>query len=166
MNDLFTRLCEDLDNEVERQETLLAVCRAQLDALNTRNLAAIEARTAALDILVRETAHAAAARTVSISAVARELVLPPEQRTLSGLIALTSKPWSERLLHAQTRLKRVLNESRRVVRMNAHMLRRSLDLNQRLLACVALGPNPDPAYSERGIFSAIAETPARIDQKG
>ena len=48
----------------------------------------------------------------------------------------------------------------------SNMLRRSLAFNLRLLAFVALGPNPDPAYSERGAFAAIAETPALIDQRG
>ena len=166
MNETIEKLCEDLDDEVERQEMLLAVCRAQLEALNTRDLAAMEARTAALDILVRETAHAAVKRAGVIAIVARDMELHPEQRTLSGLIGELTSPWRERIQHAQGRLQRVLHETRRIVRMNAHMLRRSLDFNQRLLACVALGPNPDPAYSERGAFAAIAETPALIDQRG
>lgn len=166
VNDLFDKLCKDLDDEVERQETLLAVCRAQLDALNTRDLPAMESRTAALDLLVRETAHAAAARAGDIAIVARDLSLRPEQRTLSGLVAVAPSPWKERLAHVQGRLKIALNECRRIVRINARMLRRSLDLNQKLLACVALGPNQDAAYSERGAFSMFVEPASRIDQRG
>jgi len=166
VNELFEKLAENLDNEAERQETLLAVCRAQLEALNSRNLAAIEARTAALDILVRETAQAVAARAGLITAVAKELELRPEHRTLSGLISVAPAPWNDRLKLVQDRLQRVLKDCRRVVRMNAHTLRRSLDLNQRLLECIALGPNPDPGYNPRGVFTAISDAPAMIDQRG
>ncbi|MBM3290178.1 MAG: hypothetical protein FJY92_08515, partial [Candidatus Hydrogenedentes bacterium] len=73
MYDLLEKLCSGLDDEIERQETVLAVCRAQIDAIGARDLNAFEARTAALDVLVRDAAHAQAARAGVIAKVAVQL---------------------------------------------------------------------------------------------
>jgi hypothetical protein len=58
-----------------------------------------------------------------------------------------------------------MDQTRRVVRFNARTIRRSLDFNQRLLACIATGPNVNPSYSAQGA-PGIAGEPAMIDQRG
>ena len=166
MDELLQRLCDDLDAEAERQEMLLAVCRAQLEALGSRDLKAIEARTAAVDILVREAAHAQATRTGVVLAVARKLEAGPEARTLGGLIRIVPEPWAPRLRDRQSRLKSAIDATRRIVRLNARTLRRSLDLNHRLLMAIAIGPSQDTAYSDCCAAPGIASTPALIDQRG
>ena len=166
MDDLFEKLCGDLEDEIERQETVLAVCRGQIDAVGARDLDALEARTAALDILVRDAAHAQAKRAVLVSKVAVQLGLAPERRSLSALAATAPEPWSGRLRASHARLERAINETRRVVRLNARTIRRSLDFNQRLLACIATGPNPQPAYGARGMVPGLSGGPAVIDQRG
>lgn len=166
MNDLFEKLCGELDDEIERQETVLAVCRAQIAAIGTRDLNALEARTAALDILVREAAHAQATRAGVIAKVAVQLDLPPDKRTLGALAIAVPAPWNARLRDIQKRLHHATGETRRVVRLNARTIRRSLDFNQRLLACMATGPNRQPAYGDRGTAPGIASEPAMIDQRG
>lgn len=166
MDDLFDKLCGGLEDEIERQETVLAVCRAQIDAIGARDVNALEARTAALDILVRDAAHAQAARTSAVARIAVQLALPPERRTLAALIAAAPETWGARLRDIQARLHRCMAETRRAVRLNARTIRRSLDFNQRLLACIATGPNTQPAYGERGMAPGIAGAPAVIDQRG
>ena len=166
MDDLLEKLCGDLEDEIERQATVLAVCRAQIDAIGARDLNALEARTAALDILVREAAHAQAARAAVIAKVAVQLELPPDKRTLGALVIVVPAPWNARLRDIQKRLRGATDETRRVVRLNARTLRRSLDFNQRLLACMATGPNLQPAYGDRGTAPGIAGDPAVIDQRG
>lgn len=166
MNDLLEKLCDDLEDEIERQETFLAVCRSQLDAIGTRDLNAFEARTAALDILVREAAHAQAARSATIAKVAAQLQLPPEKRFLGGIIDAVPAPWDARFRDIQKRLRRAIEGTRRVVRLNSRTIRRSMDFGQRLLACIATTPNPQPAYSDRGAPPGLAGGPAVIDQRG
>lgn len=166
MNDLLEKLRGDLEDEIERQETVLAICRSQLDAIGARDLNAFEARTAALDILVREAAHAQAARSAIIAKVAAQLELPPEKRTLRGLIEAVPAPWDARFLDIQKRLLRTVESTRRIVRLNARTIRRSMDFGQRLLACIATAPNPQPAYSDRGAPPGLASDPAVIDQRG
>ncbi|NUM53748.1 MAG: flagellar protein FlgN [Candidatus Hydrogenedentes bacterium] len=166
MDELFEKLCGGLEDEIERQETVLAVCRAQIDAIGARDLNALEARTAALDILVREAAHAQASRAGVIAKVAVQLGLPPDRRTLYALANAAPGPWNARLQHIQCRLRKTVNETRRVVRLNARTIRRSLDFNQRLLACIAIAPSLQPAYGERGAATAVTGEPALIDQRG
>lgn len=166
VDDLFEKLCGGLEDEIERQETVLAVCRAQIDAIGARDLNALEARTAALDILVREAAHAQAVRAGVIAKVAVQLDMPPDRRTLAALVGAAPRPWGSRLRHIQARLRNTMEETRRVVRLNARTIRRSLDFNQRLLACIALGPQHHAAYGERGPATAVTGDPAMIDQRG
>lgn len=166
MTDLVEKLIDDLTAEVERQETVLAVCRAQLEAVHANDVAAIQARTEALATLVRETAHAQASRGALLVSVAKQLDLRAEQRTMTGLANALAEPWAGRVRHIQRRLRDAITETRRVVRLNALGLRRSLDFNQRLLACIALGPQPQSVYSDGSDRYATAGRPALIDQRG
>jgi hypothetical protein len=166
VNDLLEKLCGDLEDEIERQEIFLAICRSQLDAIGARDLNAFEARTSALDILVREAAHAQAARAGVIAKVAVQLDLPPAKRTLGGLIESVPAPWSARLRDIQERLLRAIEATRRIVRLNSRTIRRSLDFSQGLLSCIATGPNMQPAYGDRGTAPGLAGEPAVIDQRG
>lgn len=165
MNELLEKLSSGLEDEIERQETVLAVCRAQIDAIGARDLNIFEARTAAMDILVREAARAQVARVGIIAIVAAQLELLPEKRTLTGLIEAVPAPFDARLRDIRKRLNRAVEETRRVVRLNARTIRRSLDFNQRMLACIAMAPSTEPSYDERGISAGVAE-PAMIDQRG
>ena len=165
VNELLEKLCSGLEDEIERQETVLAVCRAQIDAIGARDLNTFEARTAAMDILVREAARAQVARVGIIAVVAAQLELLPEQRTLKGLIEVVPAPFDARLRDIRKRLNRAVEKTRRLVRLNARTIRRSLDFNQRMLACIAMAPGTDPSYDERGITSGTAK-PAMIDQRG
>ena len=57
MEDQLLRLCSLLDDEIERQDNLLAIGRAQKDALLAQDLASMQARTAAMEAVARESAQ-------------------------------------------------------------------------------------------------------------
>ncbi|HPX40089.1 MAG TPA: hypothetical protein PLF51_06605, partial [Candidatus Hydrogenedentes bacterium] len=62
MNTLLDRLCDALDAELLRQETVLAICRRKRDAIRALDVAPLEAHTAALEAVLRETFEAEAER--------------------------------------------------------------------------------------------------------
>jgi hypothetical protein len=97
LNEVLQRLCEQLEEEIERQENVQAVCRAQQEAVLTRDLAVMEARTEALGILLRESVQAQQERLELVHALAEHYAIGDTRRALSGLIGAVSDPWKSRL---------------------------------------------------------------------
>ncbi len=168
MNELLGALCNQFEEELERQENVLAVCIAQGQAARLHDLEYLEAKTAALNVLIRETAEAERTRMALVEQVVSACALPPGRQTLTELIAVSSEPWKSRLQHFQTRMRATLSETARVVRENNDLIRRSLNVvNQALQSlgqCIPAAPN---AYDVRGgEVSGHHSGPAFMDQRG
>jgi len=161
----FDRLCEVLDAEVERQELVLAVLRAQRDAILTGDVEYLDAKTEALNALVREVHRAQRARLEVLRELVAALNLSPGQQTMTDLINKADDPWRSRLRELQTRLRAVVRESSGLVRSNAVLLRRSMHVVDKCLN--TLQQNEAAAeYNARGAGPERACRAALIDRKG
>lgn len=134
-------LLDWLDDAIERQENLLAVCVAQGEAALAHNRPELEARNAALALLMREAADAERVRERRVLLAAEALGVGGECPRLQSLIAAAPTPWNERLAEAQARLREVLNLTRVRVRENSFVVRRNLQrINQVFEAMVETAP--------------------------
>ncbi len=127
-------LCQLLEDEIERQENLLLVCKSQHEALLAQDLEAVQARTEALEVLIRETAQAHAARSAVVRPILDESGIVEANPCLSDLISVVPAEWKERLRQLQARLKSSIAANRAVVRTNARLLRQSLNITEQLLS--------------------------------
>lgn len=167
MDKLFQNVIDALDAELERQENVLAVCRAQQAALLTQDTEYVEAKNEALQLIIRETAEAEAARHEAVGSLVEALGLPIERQTMTGLIGASPEPWTTRLREMQVRLQTTLVETRRVVRNNARIARRSLRVVNQCLDTVHQVQSTVDGYDGKGETAADRrEAPSLIDQKG
>ncbi|GMU92051.1 MAG: hypothetical protein AMXMBFR4_11090 [Candidatus Hydrogenedentota bacterium] len=168
MNEELQRLCEQLEDEIERQENVQAVCRAQQEAVLSRDLPLMEARTEALGILLRECAQSQQERFSLVRALSSHYEIAASRCALSDLIDAAPDPWKSRLRGLQVRLRAVVAETRRAVRSNARAIRHSLGVTERLLDLMTLSAADQArSYDERGDGPARrGQLPALIDQKG
>ena len=90
MDNLLDRLCDILDAELVRQETILAICRKKRDALRVADIQALEARTAALEAVLRESFEAEAERHHLLHALTLQMGLPQDAVTLTRLVRSSS----------------------------------------------------------------------------
>lgn len=167
-DDLMDRLCEHFDEELERQQNVLVVCRALGRGARAHDHEYLEAKTAALHILLRQAIAAEQVRLTLVRKVVDYFELPEEQQTLSGLIAVTPDPWRQRMMEFQVLMRATLETTRRLVRDNNRVLRRSLQVvNQTLSALAQCEPEAIGNYNDMGGENARSRTsPALIDQRG
>lgn len=168
MSNLLDTLCNALDEELERQENVLALCTAQQTALIERNVAYLREVARSLDNLIREAREAEKQRGTVVAQVARNYHIPAAQPTLSDLVAAAPEPWKSRLGYFQRRLREVLSETRRVVRDNDLRARRSLHIVQDCIAATwPRGPLDQSRYNSRGTTRMASRCePALIDARG
>ena len=86
-------LCEHFDDELERQQNVLVVCRAIGQAARSQDLEYLEAKTEALRVLLGEAMEAEQVRLDLVADVGDFYQLPEDQQTLSGLITQVPMPW-------------------------------------------------------------------------
>jgi len=141
MEKTLDRLCAHFEDELERQENVLALCNAQAEAARARDIECLEAKTAALSVLIQDAIDAERERLALVREIVDAYGLPVEQQTLSGLVATVPEPWKTRLADFQLRIRAVLEETRGVVRQNMPVLRRSLNVANEALS--ALHGQPD-----------------------
>ncbi len=171
MDDLFETLCELFDDELERQENILLLCRKQGRAVRGNDTEALLEGTEALQNLTQEATDAEAELRRLLAQVAGECELPPDRQNLSGLIVVTPEPWKTRMSESQRRLRDVLREIEQAVQDNAQLLSASLEVVNNAIGAFegSVKAIPDDTYTERGTVSAdtsLDEIPALIDQKG
>lgn len=168
MNEALEKLCSALDDECERQENVLAVCRAQGDAARANDVPELEKRTAALELLVEDTRQAEAERNRVTRDVVGGLGLPPERQTLSELIKVAPEPWGSRLRQAQKRLQIAMSEARAVVRSDVPVLRNGRRMARQSLEFLNECAEPDASgYDPTGAeIAGNDRLPALIDRKG
>lgn len=165
---LLDALCEYFDDELERQQNVLVVCRALGRAARSQDTEYLEAKTEALQLLLREAVEAEKKRLELVAEVVDWYQLPREQQTLSGLIAQVPMPWEQRMREFQVLMRATLESTRRLVRENNQVMRRSLSvLNQTLSAMALCQPESHGHYNEQGgDISRMKSTPTLIDQRG
>ena len=168
MEKVLDELCQVLQDELERQENVLAVCRAQGQAARARDAAHLEAKAAALCSLIRETVNAEQERLRLVRAVVERFGLPEEEQTMSGLIAAAPEPWKSRMRDIQVRIQKVLADVRRVVQENNRVIRRCLGIvNESLVELGQYAPAGAGNYDARGSEGQPARAgTALLDQRG
>ncbi|HQE83314.1 MAG TPA: flagellar export chaperone FlgN [Candidatus Hydrogenedentes bacterium] len=128
VDNLLDRLCDILDAELVRQETILAICRKKRDALRVADIQALEARTAALEAVLRESFEAEAERHHLLHALTLQMGLPQDAVTLTRLVEAVPEPWKSRLKHFQRQLKKTLETTQSVTRGYVRELRHRLQV--------------------------------------
>jgi len=123
MTDLYETLYFVLEDAVERQEKVLAACRVQGDAARSRDVEYLEAKTLDLVDLMKEAARADKMRADLVKQIALQGGLGEPPENLTELTAIAPEPWQERLAGLQAQLQASLQETHRVVRANAVVMR-------------------------------------------
>jgi hypothetical protein len=165
---ILDRLCEHFDDELERQQNVLVVCRALGRGARVNDYEYMDAKTTALHVLLRQAIAAEQTRLALVRKVVDYFELPEEQQNLSGLIAVTPEPWRQRMQEFQVLMRATLESTRRLVRDNNQVMRRSLHvLNETIAALALCEPGRAGAYTDQGTETARAPlAPALIDHRG
>ncbi len=168
MEHVLDALCHHFDEELERQETVLAVCQSQGMAARAHDVTYLEAKTGALNLLLTDFVSAEQERLRLVQKLVDHYELPEECQTLSGLVEVVPEPWKRRILDFQKRMREVLAETQRVVRSNNSSMRRSLQVaNEAIEALVQSIPAAGPSYDASGVGpAAVGVEPALMDQRG
>lgn len=167
LEDYLEALCEVFQDDLERQEDMLALCKAQGQAALAHDVEMIEARTEALSILIADAADSEKRRIALAAALVEGLRLPPEKQTLSALIELAPQPWKQRMTDFQKRMRELLEQTRDIVRSNGQVLRRSAKVvGEALDALTQCAPAARGQYDARGESGAHGTPPAFLDQRG
>jgi hypothetical protein len=169
MDKLLDRLCDTLDAELVRQETILTICRKKSDAIRALDMEALEARTAALETVLHETFEAESERHGVMREVVARFGLPEEGETLSGLIEVVPEPWKSRLQHFQRQLKETLDATQAVTRAYARECRQYLQLTGRQFARFGFDSDERKAglYGPQGMRPGVrGVSSALVDQRG
>ncbi len=167
-DELLDALCQLFDEELERQENVLGICKDQGDAARQHDTQRLEVRTQALVTLVEDALEAERERVTLLRRVVDHFSLPVKKQTLSDLIEIAAEPWSKRLKEFQTRIQKTLTQTRSTVLENADHIRRSLrvvddSLNTVLGPAVVLPGAYEGDGKEPGI---LQREPALIDTRG
>ena len=168
MDKLLEMLCSLLDEELERQETVVAVARAQGVAARAYDVNALLTKNAALETLAMQAEAAVGGREAVVAGIASGYGLSAEEQTLSALIEHVGSPWSERLRYFQDRLGATLRESRLLVETNMAFMQRSSSKIDRSLSMLipAADLNGDRYNAEGRELATVGTEPALLDRKG
>ncbi len=162
------RLCDMLDDEIERQQNVGSVCTAQHEALCARDIEAIDARNNALELLARDSESEAEARQGAVLRLSQDLGLTPERTRLRDLAAHAPEPWKSRLSERRTALQSVVLSNQRLVQRNELIARKSRKIasawRETLFGQLS---ETGPAYRGDGHTPPTVQgAPAMIDQRG
>ena len=168
INHLLDQLCDHFDEELERQQNVLVVCRALGRGARAHDYEYLEAKTGALNVLLRQAITAEQKRLTLVHRVVEYYHLAEADQTLSGLIRVVPEPWRLRMQEFQVLMRATLESTRRLVRENNRVMRRSLQvLNDTLSALALCEPNTPGNYTDQGAQqNRHRVAPALIDQRG
>ena len=169
MERLYKALGNVLEDEIERQENILAVCRAQGDAALARDTEALENHTTALMGLLQDAMRAEGLRRELSARLAEAQGRPnAPAMTLRDLAASAPPPWNDRFNFFRLRLREIMAETRSMVIDNAVLIRTALRIAGKSLQ--VLEPEfagMGPAYSAAGPEPVGAGGTAKyLDQRG
>jgi len=120
------QLCLALDQELERQELLHGLVKAQYEAIHARDHKVLEARTEAISVLARDSRDAEHTRHTLFDQLAIAYELPADGRNMSGLIGACPAPYHGRLKALQTDLRELVASTQQQARDNGRLVQRSL----------------------------------------
>ena len=128
----------------------------------------LEAKTAALNLLLSEFVEAERERLRLVQQIVEEYELPERRQTLSDVIALAPEPWKSRMQDFQERMQKTLRETRSEVLSNDRIMRGSLTIvDEALASLVSCVPESLGNYDARGAEAQQHRLdPAMIDQRG
>lgn len=164
MEQLWSAVCECLDEEVERQHTVKAVCEAQREAVKARSVEHLQARTEALEVLIHEANVAERARLRALRSLVDYLELPVERQTLSELIRIAPEPFARRLRELQQELQTVLSVIRDIIADTQERLRHGTAILDRTIRTL-LPEDVSPKVSYTPPRNAD-RVPVLIDSRG
>lgn len=104
MNEIES-LCELLEEQAERQETLVSVCVAQLRAGFEGNIKYFNEKTSAMDYLVKETARAEFVRQELVEKICRNLGINLTDKRIRDIAEQVGEPWRSRIIDSCDRMK-------------------------------------------------------------
>jgi len=166
MPQVLENLCRVFDDELERQQNILAICISLGQAARAHDLEYIEAKTAALNALLEETIRSEQERIQLVRQVVDDYQLPVERQTLTDLITMAPEPWAARLGEFQERMRATLKQTKRVVGENQRVMRRALSVVHGALNCL-VRCIPASGYDARGEeCRRLHAEPNVIDQRG
>ena len=158
-------LCDLLEDEIERQQNALEIRLTMAQAIRTRDVAALDAMTRALTLIVRESAEAEKTR-LKLAAP----LVDKDAPVLSDIMAVASFPWKLRLYEYQQRLEQLFNEIMIVSKENEALLARAIGIVSDALSSLAhcqggLFPGNYTADGRNGAQGSVAN-PVIMDNKG
>lgn len=166
IENFLERLCELFDDELERQENVLAICHSQGEAARAHDREFLDSRTESLVVLLEDADKAQEARFALLAKVVKGLELSPEKQSLSHLIEVVPEPWRRRMSEFQASIQATLKCTKETVRANAAMMRRnlrvienSLDIVKGEALCKGNSYNPEgKEHKERRADAALIDT--------
>lgn len=163
----FQELSDILEDELERQERLLRLVRAQREAIVSRDADALDGRTQDINRLVAEAAAAESARHAVLREIVDMLELSVSEQTMSHIAEHAPAPHSERLEFQQARLQNIMTECHELIYENARRLRRAAQITNDYLMTVTGNENASlRGYSPGGSMSDGDDRPNVVNQRG
>lgn len=166
MLDAFEHLCDILDDERVRQETLLSLLQSQREGAIRQDVPFMQAKTRAIEALIVETAAAEAERHRVLRILVDETGLPVERQTLSALIEVAPPGTALRLREAQDALQRVMAEAKDLAQANGAVIRRAIAIVDAVLDVVDDKAPERGAYTPNGAESAQTRRGLVLDSRG
>ena len=161
-------LCDLFDDEVERQEAVLAVCIAQGRAARLHDVEHLEAKTGALNVLLGEAAASGSKRLELVRRLVAHYALPVERQNLTTLITVAPEPWATRMRDFQRRMRELLKAIRKSVTANRAAIQGSLrNVDTAMAELAPEEPGHPGSYDDRGeTRQGAGRRPGVIDQRG
>ncbi|MGC8738066.1 MAG: hypothetical protein ACP5UA_05380 [Candidatus Hydrogenedens sp.] len=98
-------LCELLEEQAERQETLVSVCLAQLQSGFEGNIKYFNEKTSAMEYLVKETTRVEFVRQELVKKICRNLGINMSDGRIRNIAEQVEEPWKSRIIEACDRIK-------------------------------------------------------------
>jgi hypothetical protein len=163
-------LIRHLEDEAERQETVVVLCREQMEAARTHDYERLIERTTALEILNRDALSAHGERTRLLADVVRVtgVTVDSENVRLADVAAGMPEPWRSRVMDLRNRIRTATSESAALVRSNSVWFRHALRVMANMRGVVSQFVQTQPGqYDARGLDAASGGlVPAVVDQRG
>ena len=159
LNRLLNELHAHFLHELERQETVLGICRAQGKAALESDPETLQRLTQSLVVLIEETLGEEAKRHDLLRQIVDLLEVPQEEHTLTTLIERIPSEWQSRFRDFQVRLRGVLSETRDVTRLNRrYLLHANRIVNDTLRETVGA----KPGYTSQGNVPGLSSLQAML----
>jgi len=167
MHTELEKLCALLDDELERQELMVALLQSQHDAILARDVDYLNTKTRAMEAVLKESAEAEKERHTVLRVIVDHYTLSVERQTLTELIRVTPDPFSRRLKDTQRRIQETMADAKRLTQENHRLLRASSSV---VTSCLnrLFGNDLQEGreYTRKGQDSGAFPAPALLDRQG